>query len=487
MLPWKWIAWLVFSLGLALCLSVILLTPRAKVRYASAPSKISDLPSLFITRATAARTIFLPGSTSDGHYQIELACESCHEGAFTNIKLIQKACVRCHGSELDRVDDSHPQHKFTDPRNAERIEVLDARWCVTCHQEHRPEITSTMGLSLPEDYCYRCHAEIGEERPTHKNLPFTSCNESGCHNFHDNQAIYEDFLVSHRNEPDLKTPAQVPGRQKITEPLPADVQSLSVNDHDAPEHIQNLDLHVQEWAQSRHAQVGINCSSCHRPESSPWSNHPTLALCQSCHEAEAEGFLGSRHGMRMGAELGPMSPGLARLPMKPEASTRHLSCNSCHPAHRYNTTQAATKACMGCHADDHTLAYETSTHAQLWQSEADGVAEHQTGVSCATCHLPRETVDLGGEKVVRVRHNQNDYLRPNEKMIRPVCIHCHGLGFSLNALADPQLIRSNFRGQPQKQVESINYATVLRWTLEGRVPPWAKEKKDINFPPEEGN
>ena len=34
-----------------------------------------------------------------------------------------------------------------------------------------------------------------------------------------------------------------------------------------------------------------------------------------------------------------------------------------------------------------------------------------------------------------VQHNQNDGLQPNEKMIRPVCMSCHGLGFSIDALA----------------------------------------------------
>ena len=36
-------------------------------------------------------------------------------------------------------------------------------------------------------------------------------------------------------------------------------------------------------------------------------------------------------------------------------------------------------------------------------------------------------------------HNQNDGLRSNEKMIRPVCLDCHGLGFAIDALADDDL------------------------------------------------
>ena len=43
-------------------------------------------------------------------------------------------------------------------------------------------------------------------------------------------------------------------------------------------------------------------------------------------------------------------------------------------------------------------------------------------------------------------------------MIRPACLHCHGLGFTLDALADPALIKNNFRGQPAVHVQSMDLA-----------------------------
>ena len=47
-------------------------------------------------------------------------------------------------------------------------------------------------------------------------------------------------------------------------------------------------------------------------------------------------------------------------------------------------------------------------------------------------------------------------LKPNEKMIRPVCMSCHGLGFAIDALADRALIERNFDGQPEVHVESMD-------------------------------
>jgi hypothetical protein len=66
--------------------------------------------------------------------------------------------------------------------------------------------------------------------------------------------------------------------------------------------------------------------------------------------------------------------------------------------------------------------------------------------------------EVAGARVVRVQHNQNANLRPNEKMIREVCMHCHGLGFSIDALADPKLVEANFRGSPARHIQSIEMA-----------------------------
>lgn len=43
-------------------------------------------------------------------------------------------------------------------------------------------------------------------------------------------------------------------------------------------------------------------------------------------------------------------------------------------------------------------------------------------------------------------------------MIRPACLHCHGLGFAIDSLADEALIRRNFTGRPAVEVESIGLA-----------------------------
>jgi hypothetical protein len=237
---------------------------------------------------------------------------------------------------------------------------------------------------------------------------------------------------------------------------------LATGDHDGPR--ASDPQIVADWAATLHAAVGVNCGDCHasqdvggRPRSH-WTDVVSHQACRKCHEQETEGFLAGRHGMRLAVDLPPMHPGDARLPMKPSSFHRELTCVACHGAHRFDTAFAAVDSCLACHDDDHSRAYKSSVHYDLWRQELAGEAPAGTGVSCATCHLPRLRDELIPEGNVTVQHNQNDNLRPNEKMVRSSCMHCHGLEFSLSALADHELIRRNFDGPPQNRVRSLEKA-----------------------------
>ena len=220
---------------------------------------------------------------------------------------------------------------------------------------------------------------------------------------------------------------------------------------------------IHDWSTTAHAKAGVNCRDCHEVEDKAshtkrWSDRLDHTACARCHAEEVNGFLAGKHGMRLARGLPPMTPAQARLPMKLDAAHRELSCISCHGAHEFDTRRAAVDACLSCHNDAHSLAYRASGHFKSWQAELNGSAPTGSGVSCATCHLPRESHGNGATASVRVQHNQNANLRPNEKMIRSVCLSCHGLAFSLDALADAALVKTNFIGRPVRHVESIDLA-----------------------------
>ncbi|MCO7222798.1 ammonia-forming cytochrome c nitrite reductase subunit c552 [Pleionea sp. CnH1-48] len=398
------------------------------------------------------QSYFLAGDATHGHYQIELACNSCHQTPFATEDDMQEACENCHQQELKRVNDSHPKKKFTDPRNAEMLEMLDARFCVSCHKEHKPEITRQYGVTIADDFCFHCHEEVTEERPSHADFKFDTCATSGCHNYHDNSMLYEKFLMRNMKQADVKKKPKLPKRNSMRrwQKKNPEVDPLQFHDHDGDKLFGKDAIEAHQWAKSQHAQAAVNCSGCHQISKEQSSEVPHLKqaidTCRSCHEKQFERFTLGKHGMRIASGLPAMSPVDARQPMKPQLPHSQVTCQSCHNPHTLDMQQAAVESCLSCHQDQHSVNYKQSSHYQLWLNEVAGDGAPGTGVSCASCHMPR----IKKGKKVTVEHNQNRYLEPNTKMLKPVCMKCHGLEFSVAALSDEVLIETNFNSKPDK-------------------------------------
>ena len=414
--------------------------------------------------------VFSPGQMTHGHHQIEMSCATCHEPSTDNKPgpVMQTACMSCHAEELKESDDSHPKSKFTDPRNSSRVKELDARLCITCHTEHKNEITHSMGVTIPQDFCFKCHQDVAEDRSSHKGMEFQTCGMAGCHNYHDNRSLYEDFLEKHIDEDKNKkapqvSPLSLAGEITTLDHYPVDKYphiTLGSKNLDAPGTLNYDNLVVENWSATSHAKAGVNCTACHQTSQKSgeviWIDKPDQSSCKTCHTSEVEGFLSGKHGMRLQQGLSPMTPAMSLLPMKNTSHSKELSCVSCHSAHKFDVKHAAVESCLNCHNDGHSNAYKESPHFISWNNEVNGLAKENTGVSCATCHMPRKETELSDKKLILSEHNQNMNLRPNDKMLRSVCMSCHGLGFSMNALADEKLIKNNFNGLPQVHVQSIN-------------------------------
>jgi len=407
--------------------------------------------SLRLFRTDADATLFLPGPTTHGHHQIEMKCAACHE-PWGGVR--EQSCIDCHGAALTAGNDTHPQAKFADPRNADRLLAIAADKCITCHVEHRPETTLAMGVTQPQDLCWKCHAEIAQERPSHKGMSFTTCSSVGCHNYHDNTALYEDFLARHSADPATLLKALLPELTAKSKTKAVSPDKAPAPDHGSPPADAGGKI-LAAWQGSGHAAAAVNCTACHAAAGA-WKDQPGQDSCLECHKEENTGFRAGLHGMRLAQGLPPMQPAMARLPMKPGAAHSALTCISCHGPHDVDTRRAAVDSCLQCHNDGHSLAYKNSSHHRLWQAEISGAAPAGSGVSCATCHMPREEHVVAGAATVRAQHNQSLNLRPVEKMARGVCIRCHGLGFTLDSLADPALGHANFDGPPGHHVESID-------------------------------
>jgi len=453
------------------------------------------------------RTVLLPGQTTGVHHQFEVACQTCHisdnfESANSVRKDLNNTCVGCHKEELKLSEDSHPIKKFKSPRMAAFWDKIDARFCTSCHLEHVPEETLTGAVTLPGDFCVACHSEgeqdVRANRESHADLTYDTCASSGCHNFHDNRALYEDFLVKHGKAPWLLDSQIHPVAELARGAIQQDMAEIKVYLASVTAVPEARNSQVEhDWAASAHAVADVGCAGCHasgaETEEEIAANRielPGETVCADCHRSEAKTFALGRHGMRRHPEIAKprrasdafesvgmskpskemadqinayladpdvpatMSTVGARVSLRDDAHGRELTCNTCHMPHEQDLTFAAVDGCLSCHSDDHSTAYKDSPHFELWTAELTGDLPAGSGVTCATCHMPQ--VVKGDE--VQTNHNQNDTLRPNEKMIRPTCMSCHGLAFAIDALADPALIDNNFKGQPNRHVESIDWA-----------------------------
>lgn len=365
------------------------------------------------------KTALLPGHTTDAHHQIEMQCAACHtaekkKNVFTSSGVPSSACMNCHGDALEKFSDSHPIRKFKNPENAIFTNHIDALNCITCHSEHNHKITGEMAVTIPADFCAHCHEVTLENLDSHKNLAYDTCHTAGCHNYHDNTPLAPSFLLKHYGEPKMLPEGGLP-------PLASDK------------------VCTDSWTSAQ--------------------------TCATCHDDEMNEFTQGKHGMRLAfPNLSAMTPAHARIPMKSSAAHQAMDCTACHQPEKPRSF-ASYNACMQCHDDDHSKNYTSSKHYTIWNA-----SEGQNGASCATCHMPRIESDNGG---YHVSHDNSANLRPNEKMLRSSCNHCHGMQFSMNALMDPSLIKGNFNRAPSMHHSGID------WTADAAIKRGNKEAKSI--------
>lgn len=394
---------------------------------------------------------FLPGITSLGHHQFEIQCYRCHEGFSRGVS--NQACLECHRAQWQQ-QDVHSPALWDLPQHQPQLALLNAKQCATCHREHRANLLpNPFGLSnvtVEVHFCQTCHSNI-LTHSNHQGFQFNQC--ITCHQYHHDAAMQANYLKPHQQEADTVTTGRTPINNLLhyyRQTAQHDLEPLTQAQHDAPEH-SHFNLVLTDWEKSSHAKTGINCRACHQPPHrdppAMWDETPPPDYCQACHQTELQGFQAGAHGIRPTLGLSPLQTAEANLPMKALVKSRTLNCTACHAAHAFNRSQAAVEACLDCHQDQHSRAYLTSPHYQLWQKQQAGTLPPGAGVSCATCHLPRTVY----QQRVLVQHNISANLRDKKNMVS-VCTVCHGLGFSLDSLATERIYQDNFSRKPAPPV-----------------------------------
>ena len=227
------------------------------------------------------------------------------------------------------------------------------------------------------------------------------------------------------------------------------------SDHAVAEGITHSQLQEinQLWQQSAHAQADVNCSSCHQDDKQALVVQPTFESCQSCHELAVDTFLYGKHGVRLREGLSPLTPAMAHLPMKESATAKEMTCNACHNVHSVDTLQASVDSCLTCHNDAHSLNYRQSKHAEMFAAAKSGLVRPSAeSVTCATCHLPR----IHPGEVTLVNHNNTFLSEPRDRMVKEVCMNCHGVEYSFDSIFDDELVEANFARPPNQKLETFD-------------------------------
>lgn len=229
----------------------------------------------------------------------------------------------------------------------------------------------------------------------------------------------------------------------------------------------------QQWQDSAHALAEVNCSSCHLEEKTQkFVAQPTLESCRSCHEEHVETFLLGKHGIRTLEGLSPLTPKMAELPMKESAKNTEMNCNTCHNVHTVNTHMAAVDSCLSCHNDTHSLNYKNSQHAQLFAAEGNLPRPSPKSVTCSACHLPRQQQN----GTVFVNHNNTYTLLPRDRMVKEVCINCHGVEYAYESIFDDALVENNFAAAPTQDMETFEMIRALEKERSGSNKTQTKTK-----------
>lgn len=179
---------------------------------------------------------------------------------------------------------------------------------------------------------------------------------------------------------------------------------------------------VSDFRLSKHASMGLDCSTCHGsehtgPQDVAKVKIPTPATCQTCHPQQVEQYSKGKHALAWTAmnamptiheqpvlliEGQKGCGGCHKIGLKSEQDIAQLkkdgqlfgtaSCDSCHTRHTFSKAEAKEpEACETCHMGfDHPQweMYTGSKHGVRYMLKREGILpETAAAPKCQTCHM----------------------------------------------------------------------------------------------------
>ncbi len=238
-------------------------------------------------------------------------------------------------------------------------------------------------------------------------------------------------------------------------------------------HIERTPGLFQAWVESKHAQNGVNCVTCHTDHEAAYGPKAMVFpdKCGECHAQQLDEFRKSRHSIAF--ERMRSQGEYLRIPQEIRSAfceRCHMvekRCNSCHASHDFSTKAAKEpEACGNCHLGPdhpHKEMYESSLHGIVYKMTRDP----DRAPRCITCHMPGGTHNTGfgiaqgpvGTRptVVDLKENtiaKEEQERKREEMIQ-ICTACHSRRFAVEQLVNADQVKDEAFKLKEKGKEAI--------------------------------
>ena len=236
----------------------------------------------------------------------------------------------------------------------------------------------------------------------------------------------------------------------------------------------------QAWVNSKHAQEGVDCITCHTSHevARPKKSAVEPEACAKCHEEKFGQFQKGRHFVswdRMKEH--PQYQALPE-PLKKAFCERCHSiqskCNSCHTSHAFNAEEAREpEACKKCHtglAGPHDEMYASSLHGTIYAAGKSTVR----APTCVSCHMYKGThnvsfgivYDSWGNPINKDGKllSKEDQEEVRKEMMKGVCFQCHIKSLTLERFELADLVKQRAKRileEAEKVIREIEQEGIL--------------------------
>lgn len=236
----------------------------------------------------------------------------------------------------------------------------------------------------------------------------------------------------------------------------------------------------QAWVNSKHAQKGVDCITCHKShdEARPKKSAVEPEVCGECHKEKYAQFQKGRHAVSW-AKM-KEHPQYRALPVSlrkafcERCHNVQNKCNSCHTSHAFNPEEAREpEACKKCHtglAGPHDEMYASSLHGTVYAAGKNTIR----APTCVTCHMHKGThnisfgivydswgnaVDKSGKPLSR---EEQEEIR--KEMVKGVCFQCHIKSLTLERLELADTVKQRARAlldEAEKVIRELEQEGIL--------------------------